>query len=56
MPPPEPPKPDIASQERPQAVVLAKTLFHGAKEIVIEHDGVRYRLRITRKSKLILQK
>jgi hemin uptake protein HemP len=28
----------------------------GRREILIEHEGVRYRLRITRRNKLILQK
>ena len=31
-------------------------LFEGQKEVVIEHAGERYRLRITRRNKLILQK
>jgi hemin uptake protein HemP len=38
------------------AVVEARELFAGAREVVIEHEGVRYRLRITRRNKLILQK
>ena len=49
-PPPNPePKP-------PDPVLDARELFGGRREIVIEHDGVRYRLRITRRNKLILQK
>jgi hemin uptake protein HemP len=31
-------------------------LFDGSSEIVIEHDGEHYRLRATRKGKLILTK
>jgi hemin uptake protein HemP len=31
-------------------------LFEGQKELFIEHAGERYRLRITRRNKLILQK
>lgn len=31
-------------------------LFHGKKEILIDHEGEVYRLRITRRNKLILQK
>jgi hemin uptake protein HemP len=31
-------------------------LFQGQREICIEHDGVQYRLRITRRNKLILHK
>jgi hemin uptake protein HemP len=39
----------------PQAID-ARQLFRGAREVWIEHAGVRYRLRITRRNKLILQK
>ena len=39
-----------------QVVVDARELFRGTREVVIEHDGVRYRLRITRRNRLILQK
>jgi hemin uptake protein HemP len=38
------------------AVVPAQQLFRGSKEVWIEHAGVRYRLRITRRNRLILQK
>lgn len=34
----------------------AKLLFGCEKEILIEHGGVRYRLRITRRGRLILTK
>ncbi len=37
-------------------VLNAEELFAGAREVWIELDGVRYRLRITRRGKLILQK
>jgi hemin uptake protein HemP len=37
-------------------VVDTRQLFMGQREIYIEHAGVRYRLRITRRNKLILQK
>ena len=40
----------------PATVVDARVLFGAAREIWIEHAGVRYRLRITRRNKLILQK
>ena len=40
----------------PELVVQASQLFSGRREIWIEHLGVRYRLRITRRNKLILQK
>jgi hemin uptake protein HemP len=37
-------------------VLRAHELFRGSREIWIEHDGKYYRLRITRRNKLILQK
>lgn len=37
-------------------VLHADELFQGQREICIEHNGQRYRLRITRRNKLILQK
>lgn len=36
--------------------VTTQDLFAGAREICIEHEGEKYRLRITRRGKLILQK
>ena len=52
----EPPE----SQRRPAtsgpARVQADELFGGRREIVIEHAGAQYRLRITRANKLILTK
>ena len=55
----EPPKsqsPQPGSSSEPARVVDARQLFAGQREVWIEHDGVRYRLRITRRGKLILQK
>lgn len=49
-----PPVSDAASAET--AVIDAARLFGAAREVQIELDGVRYRLRITRRGKLILQK
>jgi hemin uptake protein HemP len=43
------------SEETPK-VVSTLDLFEGTREICIEHEGERYRLRITRRGKLILQK
>jgi len=37
-------------------VIRAETLFGESREIWIEYHGERYRLRITRRGKLILQK
>ena len=39
-----------------ERVLKADDLFAGKREVWIELDGVRYRLRITRRGKLILQK
>lgn len=51
------PKDSETGTPPPGRVVLkSNELFGGQKEIDIEHDGVRYRLRITRRNKLILQK
>jgi hemin uptake protein HemP len=54
------------NQDRPQdaepadptrdAVIAAAQLFGDRREVWIEHNGERYRLRITRRGKLILQK
>ena len=52
--PPEPPPADKSAEPAP--VVVAENLFRGKREVLIEHEGVRYRLRITRRNKLILQK
>lgn len=57
MPEPErpvPPVPELPPTAQP--VVTAEVLFQGRREVWIEHAGVRYRLRITRRNKLILQK
>ena len=42
--------------EPPERVIRSDELFGERREIVLEHDGERYRLRITRRGKLILQK
>jgi hemin uptake protein HemP len=51
-------KPDGDREEAQEnvRVVSAQELFHGDREIFIEHEGEIYRLRITRRNKLILQK
>lgn len=46
---------DAQSDESPK-VINAQELFDGEREICIEHEGEMYRLRITRRNKLILQK
>ena len=44
--------PDEAAKEK----YNSRDLFHGQQEILIEHAGHAYRLRITRQGKLILTK
>jgi hemin uptake protein HemP len=56
----EPNKPTQTQPKHPGVegpfVVDARELLQGRKEVWIEHAGVRYRLRVTRRNKLILQK
>ena len=40
----------------PPGALRAELLFQGSQEILIEHKGETYRLRITRNGKLILTK
>ena len=56
-------KPDnfkhVPLQSEPAAqhrIVESPDLFRGTNEIMIRHDGVVYRLKITRQGKLILNK
>jgi hemin uptake protein HemP len=51
-----PPNPESAPPAVPEVIVDAQQIFQGRKEIVIVHGGARYRLRLTRRNKLILQK
>jgi len=51
----EPTSSDETRQDQPR-VIDADELFQGSREVWIEYEGVRYRLRITRRRKLILQK
>lgn len=50
------PRGPVRSHDEPPKRVTAQDLFQGEREICIEHDGELYRLRITRRNKLILQK
>lgn len=56
----KPPPPSDEKELSPPApeirVVNADDLFRGEREIRIDHGGVCYRLRITRRNRLILQK
>jgi hemin uptake protein HemP len=47
---------DRDGEESDALVIDVATWFGDRREICLELDGVRYRLRITRRNKLILQK
>lgn len=47
---------DDRADGEPGKVFQAEELFGDRREVWIELDGVRYRLRITRRGRLILQK
>jgi hemin uptake protein HemP len=49
-------KPEEKDVPLSSRTIYAAELFGNDREIWIEHGGVRYRLRITRRNKLILQK
>ncbi len=48
-------KGDIA-KDKSIEVLSSKEIFGDDQEVIIEHEGERYRLRITRRGRLILQK
>lgn len=52
------PQMEMSQEETSASPPILRTLdlFRGQREIWIEHDGQHYRLRITRRNKLILQK
>ena len=54
-PPPAAPQPVPASVP-PQPVLRSEQLFGGAQEVLIEHRGSVYRLKLTSLGKLILTK
>ncbi len=49
-------KDEPKGQETPRRVVEARQLLGGENEVWIEHGGVLYRLRLTRRGRLILTK
>lgn len=51
-----PQRPDQQSRERIGRVISSGELLCGEKEVLIEHAGSVYRLRLTRSGKLILHK
>ncbi|MDX1944497.1 MAG: hemin uptake protein HemP [Pirellulaceae bacterium] len=48
--------PREATPDLPRLIMRSSELFHGRREIFIEHAGELYRLRITSKGRLILTK
>jgi hemin uptake protein HemP len=50
------PTPSRAPKSEPRQVIKAGSLFGGRREVLIEHAGAHYRLRITQNNKLILTK
>jgi len=52
----EPEENEETPSGEPRKVLRAEELFGESREVWIELEGVRYRLRITRRGKLILQK
>jgi hemin uptake protein HemP len=52
----QPPIPPAKPSPEPVPELDTRQLFGACREIWIKHGGVRYRLRITRRNKLILQK
>ncbi|AWM36911.1 Hemin uptake protein hemP [Gemmata obscuriglobus] len=53
---PEDDRDEPAATGGSERTIQADELFAGKREVWIELEGVRYRLRITRRGKLILQK
>jgi len=54
-PPKTPPDSPALSEPAPKKVTFQQ-LAQGAAEVLVEHDGQLYRLRLTRNGKLILNK
>ena len=52
--PPTQPVPPVAAQQI--RMVESTDIFRGQTEIMIRHEGVIYRMKITRQGKLILNK
>jgi hemin uptake protein HemP len=54
--PPHNPPPPTRPDKAPSQTLTSAELMQGRREIVIEHQGERYRLQQTRNGKLILTK
>ncbi len=51
------PTPPVHNTAAPQLRIVESTdIFRGQNEIMIKHEGVIYRMKITRQGKLILNK
>ncbi|PST19552.1 hemin uptake protein HemP [Rhizobium sp. JAB6] len=51
------PTPPVQCMAAPQIRIVESTdIFRGQSEIMIKHEGVIYRMKITRQGKLILNK
>lgn len=55
-PPPQPPQPQDSPASEGAVSISSRQLLQGAREVLIEHEGETYRLRLTRNGKLILHK
>lgn len=56
MPPPQPADPGSVPAPEGTVSISSRQLLQGAREVLIEHEGETYRLRLTRNGKLILHK
>jgi hemin uptake protein HemP len=50
------PDPVVPSSDHAIRTISSAELFHGAREVLIQHDEKTYRLQVTRNGKLILVK
>jgi hemin uptake protein HemP len=50
------PGPNRARAPLPQRRLTSEALMAGAREVIVEHRGAQYRLRVTSNGKLILTK
>ncbi len=55
-PEPSPPEASEPGDREPRRRIQSGELLAGAEEVLIEHEGQTYRLRLTRRGKLILHK
>lgn len=53
---PAEPNPDHNSPADSRKLIRSEELLAGSEEVLIEHEGQTYRLRVTRSGKLILHK